>query len=501
MELTLKLQEIECCETAHRVVVSHEETMETAIPEYCPDIARIVDAAGQLKLREKKLSGGRLTIGGTVRVTVLYTSEESAGLRSLVLTVPFTCLIDDERLQGCRSICGSGRLQLVEARAVSARKLYVRVMPEFEVEGIACPNHRVCTDVPEDPTLQVQRQEREVQLLKCVLEREFNFNEECLPEPGKGLPEDLLLDRVSLRMTGCQRISNKLIIKGEAALSLLYRAQSQEICSYDAVLPFSQILDAADLPENGVFQANLWVVDSDVRLVRTDGGTDFGVSMRIGVSVKVFQKEKLSYITDLFSTRCEADVHSNRQIVSLPQPAQTLHQEAVQQLEFGSAKPFACVTGLECGAVSVTPEGSGAALRTNLRVKLLYLDESGAPVSTERTLELTAQAPRAPEHARAVCTPVVMQLGGSSCELRIGVDFFTEQTESLPLQSVSSVELREPEKGERPSVLLRRIEKGERLWDVAKACRADPRMIEKANHLEPDSPLPECLLLIPRIRT
>ena len=61
--------------------------------------------------------------------------------------------------------------------------------------------------------------------------------------------------------------------------------------------------------------------------------------------------------------------------------------------------------------------------------------------------------------------------------------------------------MREPEKGERPSVLLRRIEKGERLWDVAKACRADPRMIEKANHLEPDSPLPECLLLIPRIRT
>ena len=31
MELTLKLQEIECCETFHRVVVSHEETMETAI--------------------------------------------------------------------------------------------------------------------------------------------------------------------------------------------------------------------------------------------------------------------------------------------------------------------------------------------------------------------------------------------------------------------------------------------------------------------------------------
>ena len=77
--------------------------METAIPEYCPDMARIVDTVGQLKLREKKLSGGRLILTGAVRVTVLYTSGESAGLRSLVLTVPFTCQIDDERLQGCRN--------------------------------------------------------------------------------------------------------------------------------------------------------------------------------------------------------------------------------------------------------------------------------------------------------------------------------------------------------------------------------------------------------------
>lgn len=500
MELELKMQQVDCCETAQRVVVSHEETMETAIPEYCPDMARVVDAVGQLKLREKKLSGGRLTLSGAVRVTVLYTSGESAGLRSLVLTVPFSCLIDDDRLQGCRHICGSGRLQLVEARAVTARKLYIRVIPEFEVEGIASPKRQVCADVPQDPALQLRREEREVPLLVRVLERDFNFHQECLPEPGVEAPEELLLDRGSLRVTGCQRMGAKLIMKGEIALTLLYRTQAQGLCSFDTLLPFSQILEAGDLPEDVSYDAEAWVVDSDVRLIRTDSGPGFGVSLRIGVAVKVYQRQKISYIADLYSTRYEAEVRRESCRLTAMQPAQILRQEGVEPLEFGSAKPFACVTGLECGAVSLEPEGEGAALRTNLRVKLLYLDETGAPVSTERTMEVAVKTPRTPEAARAVCAPVVMHMGSNRCEMHIPVDFFVEQTETIRLDTVGTVQLHEIEDDRRPSVILRQTAGGEDLWEVAKACRTDPAVIEKANGLESGAPLPGGMLLIPKVR-
>ena len=59
----------------------------------------------------------------------LYTSEESPGLRSLTLPVPFLTQADDKRLTGCDTVCMAGRLLLTEARAVTGRKLYLRVMP------------------------------------------------------------------------------------------------------------------------------------------------------------------------------------------------------------------------------------------------------------------------------------------------------------------------------------------------------------------------------------
>ena len=108
MELGLQFEDIFCYEASPKVVSTHEESLETAIPEYCPDIARIVDTTGHLSIRERQLAEGRCTVSGSVKVTVLYTSEEAAGLRSLSVSVPFSYVLDERSLAGCGTICAQG---------------------------------------------------------------------------------------------------------------------------------------------------------------------------------------------------------------------------------------------------------------------------------------------------------------------------------------------------------------------------------------------------------
>ena len=222
--------------------------METAIPEYCPDMARIVDTVGQLRLREKHLTGQQLTVSGSVVLTVLYTSEESTGLRSLSMEVPFSCQVEDKRLMGCAAVCVVGRLLLAEARAVTARKLYLRVMPEFTVSGYANRRQRLCCGVGEDPALRVRRQETELELLTAVEEREFSFTQEAVPEGPP--PEDVLMEQAAARVEECRRVGSRLVVKGQAEVCVLYRGDNQELAAYRTALPFSQLLDGLDLPED-----------------------------------------------------------------------------------------------------------------------------------------------------------------------------------------------------------------------------------------------------------
>ena len=90
MECGLQWKDITCWEDASRLTLTHEETLETAIADYCPDMGRVVETAGQLCLRSIVPQGDGVELRGTIQVTVLYTSEESVGLRSLTQSVPFS---------------------------------------------------------------------------------------------------------------------------------------------------------------------------------------------------------------------------------------------------------------------------------------------------------------------------------------------------------------------------------------------------------------------------
>lgn len=192
MELELQYTELSCCEAGESVTLTQEEALEAAIPEYCPEVTRIVDAVGQLCLREYTSR----QISGSVLVTVLYTSEESPGLRSLTLPVPFLTQADDKRLTGCDTVCMAGRLLLTEARAVTGRKLYLRVMPELTLTGYTCRRHRICTGVGEEPTLRLHRQEQSLTLLTSVTQRQSSVTQELKPQDWGEPPEELLAQRI-----------------------------------------------------------------------------------------------------------------------------------------------------------------------------------------------------------------------------------------------------------------------------------------------------------------
>ena len=59
MELELKKEQFACYQALPQLSENREETTETIVPDYLPDIARIVDASGCLFLRSRKSTGVR----------------------------------------------------------------------------------------------------------------------------------------------------------------------------------------------------------------------------------------------------------------------------------------------------------------------------------------------------------------------------------------------------------------------------------------------------------
>lgn len=499
MELGLQCKDICYYEPTGGITSAHEESLETAIPEYCPDITRVVDTTGRLIIREKVLHEGRCTVSGSVKVTVLYTSEEATGLRSLSMSVPFSCTIDDRALERCGTVCASGRVLLAEARAVTSRKLYMKVLPEITVVGYQSVKRRICCGTQEEPTLRRRFGRLEMTLLSTVSEKGFSFTQDVLLEKGQA-PEDLLLHRLCPTILSAQRLGNKLMVKGEVWLSALYRGEDQMLRQYTETLPFSQILEAAELPETAEYTLRPGIGECDVRLLRTENGCGFGLTARIDVCVLAYQRWEGTLLEDVYSIRYDTAVERQAQVFQMAEPERMAEREAQLRLEFQGHEPFISVTGVECAPVEVLPEEGKTTLRTTLHVRLLYLDESGAPVSTERTAEVSTEVEAVSGAVTVCCCRSQLQWSGDTCLIRLPVTFCMGCGGEKTVDSIVAVNLTEPDSAPMPSLVLCRMAPQETLWDVAKRYRTDEEAIRSANQLENDAEAGKRMLLIPRIR-
>lgn len=495
-ELDLKFRDISSCEAAEDLVVTHEESTETAIPEYCPDLARIVDTAGQIRIRDKSVNDGKLTVSGSIRVSVLYTSEESAGLRTLSLTLPFSCKVDDKR--GCQMIAVDSRLLLLEVKMLGSRKLYARALPEFRVRGWRKVSHRICVGAGECEGLQVRRCQITLPLMTDVWERECSFAQEIPPENGQSESCDLLLDRTFLRINSCQQFGNKLVVKGDAILSLLCRSDTLE-CR-QMTLPFSQIIDGEELPDGAEFCCTAQIMEHEIHPVRTEAGNGFGVTVRMMLFFQTYTQFPADFVTDLYSTRCEMQTCQEEAVITVARQPEELRRDVTQRLEGAGA--FVYLTDADCTQAELgTAEGDRPALHTTVHMKILYLDESGTPVIAERSAEVSAELGQIPTSYRVSVEPETMQRMGSGYEVRIPVSFRLHQESTENMTAVTSAQLLgEIDRSATPSLILRRMGEGETLWDLAKQCRTEEQAILAANGLAQESDISDQMLLIPKIR-
>ena len=492
MELGLQFEEITAFETVETQATTHEETLETAIPEYCPDISRIVETAGQLCIREKLLSDDHYVVSGVVKVTVLYTSEEVAGLKSLQMSVPFSCRMEERGIKACKAVSVTGRLLMLEAKAVTSRRLYLRVLPEISGIGFRPVQRKLCCGTESESSIRLRQEKVTLPLMTGAAEQEFTYTGETMLEGN--MPEELLFCRMCPKVLSTQRVGNKLMVKGELWLSAMYRTAQSLLESYETNLPFSQIVEAGDLPEDARHVVLPVLCESDARLLRTEEGGGFGVTARIALCMRTYEEWSIDCVADLYSTRYDVLPQQEGIVFPVAYPPAEILQEITVQPEISGTQAF--ITDVECTQVIPVMEENRQLLRTNVNARFVYLDDSGTPVTAETSQEVSISIDAMPASVSASCNIAGLQCGGT-CQVRVPVTFRLEDARQETVSAIVCLKLEEPTPRKVPSLVLRRLQEGETLWDVAKQYRTDEEAIRQAN---PQEDALSRMLLIPRVR-
>ena len=495
-------------ETVAEVSLCQEETLESIVPDACPDILRIVDVCGQATLSGKQAREGAAQVSGVVRTVILYQPEGGGGLRRMEASLPFTCQAEAPGLTERGTVLACPRLRGAEARALNPRKVLLRV--DLVVDVTACqPVERpVCSGVtaPEENGVCQKQHRGEHYLLCAVQEKPFTFSDQIRLPTGSGEAPMLLAARVQPECTESKLIGSKLIFKGMAEISLLLQEAEGGLTSCCESMPFSQVIETAGAGEEGDCQVTVEV--ASFRCEQTPGdGREVSVDLELLAQAQVRGLRPVTLLQDLYSTSHLMEVErENQPLCRLSE--QSVRPQAVRELlETGELVRSVVDARLALGQVRQSREGKELVLTVDAWLTVLYLDENELVQCVRRSIPVSCRLDCG-ESVRCSCFcgcpgEVFAAPAVGGVEVRFTVEFHCLTTETAAVPAVTSArmgEARSAGEGTRPSVVLRMPSPGEELWDIAKAHGTTMEQILQANELEEEALPAGRMLLIPSAR-
>ena len=508
MELELERTALDGFTAVLDTAVAQEETMESIVPDACPDLLGVCDTEGVVCLHRKEAMEGRVELSGTIHAMLLCQPEGEVGLRRLEVDLPFTCTADAAAITpGCK-VVAEPRLRGADARLVNPRKVLVRADLAVDVQVFAPVADWACASVLEPEQAGVEQLSEPCQtcVTVCVQEKPFPFSDELTLPGSRPEGSALLKWRVALECGEAKVIGSKLIFKGSARLQVLYRCADGGLSTGEFELPISQLMEVSGAGEEAMCQVGLVLTDLSCELDDGDGRT-ISVSMGLLAQAVVREERSMTLLTDVYSTLY--DLNTQVRQLALSRVADRGEREvAVRELlETGVAAQDVLDAYVTMGEAAQNREGERVSLTTQVNVHLLCRIENGETTSVTRTLPVSCPV-ELPEGARCSCrcactAPVYAAPTAGGVEVRFPVRFGWLALMGSKAAAVSAVTFDENapiDHTGQPSIVLRMVTGGERLWDIAKAYGTTGRDVMQANALEEEELPDGQLLLIPRKR-
>ena len=502
MDMELQRMTIEGYGLVSQGMFSQEETLESIVPDACPDISRIVSAVGKVFLKDKELGDGALRLSGTARVTVLYIPEGEGTPRSLEVAIPFQCVRDDPKFHAGCPVLATVQAAFADARTINPRKILVRVnlavwtaAYQQERRELSCD-----TNCGENAGMEKLLISRKCSVIPDVVEKVFTFSDVLRPPASKPEMEELLLCRAELGAMDAKFIGKKLVLKGDIQLIVLYRG-GEGLTPVRFELPYSQILDLGTVSDEAEPEVAVMLKSVDCRL--RDG--ELEVAVEALAQAALWVRQTITVLSDAYCLKQPVDVERTPERLCTMAERSGRRETARKLCESGiPAKQV-----LDC-AVAVTsmvsaPVEGGMEFTAQAAATILYLSEDDVLCGVDAEIPVTCRA-ELPEGCTCSCTcrpmgeaTAVPVTGG--LEVRFEAEFAwttlrEEQVNCVTDLKPSAVQ----ETGVRPSVVIRRVERGETLWDIAKVCGSTVEDICGANGLASGEAAEGALLLIPARR-
>lgn len=483
--------------------------LDYVLPDYYPDFFRLLSCTADTEITVEPSADGQAAYTLLVQLHVLYCGEQSSTVQAVHQQLDYRGRI--QLPAGAADAAGlqirlSAEPSYLNCRAVSQRRIDLRGAIRIRAAFSAEQQQEVLSSAE---GLHVRTRAEPVSCITQLLrsEKRFTLSDDIRLSEVQPALLSVLRTHAAVSVSESRTVAGKLVIKGEAAVDLIYTAE-HSIETLSAVLPFSQIAEQNGLSDDMTCTVTAQALSfhmtpeaegsGDVRLLHAD--------LDILLSCESVRQNSTSLLTDLYSTVHPAEPQTEDIVLlTAPQPVSERLQQRVTVSQPDAVLTKVCAAWAEPENLRTAADPAGGTVITGtLHCFVLAEDAESHPLMLEQREAFTWELPAL--QTGTALPPVTVQ----SCPYTLsGSDSVTLQPELLlsgrilqqtPHRLLTDVlidpEIRLPVT-EHYALRLYFGQPEESLWEIAKRYHTTEEAIRAENDVSADCLTEPKMLLIP----
>lgn len=310
MDLELVKKNLQMLRTKSEAVNQLTFDEDFNVPDSKPDISRMIQKKGEIKIEEVQVNEGKALINGALHFRLLYVADTPRRqICSLEGKLPVSETLHLKGLRSGDKVCLKWEIEDLTLHVINSRKLNIKAIVGFQASVDELVDVQLPVEVKEQPDLSEKKRNVRVLTLGVHKKDTLRKKEEIVLASNKPNIHEILWSDIEVRGMDLRADEGKVAAKGEMFVFVLYAGDddANPLQWLEQAIPFSGEVNCSGCTMDMIPYINTSMLQTNLEVKPDADGEERVLQMDVvlELDMKIFQEETDTILMDVYTPKKE----------------------------------------------------------------------------------------------------------------------------------------------------------------------------------------------------
>ena len=272
------------------------------VPDNMPDALKIISINSIPYINDVEINKNRAKVVGKISYNVVYhANDNNMPIRGLTISYPYTVDFESNNLENKEDIILNAKLKNITYSLPNERKIAIKNEVDFNMEVKSLSQVEIIKDFSDGVDIESNKVENQFSNIICKKKCVITSSEDVMISKDASPMYEILKAYPSICNTEIKVSYNKLMLKGDLCVKLLYLGSKNSVCVENVKVPFSTMVEMDNITDKSQYDICYLIRDFNIKINPDIEQKTLNIDYKIEANSQMYENCSIEYVDDFYS--------------------------------------------------------------------------------------------------------------------------------------------------------------------------------------------------------